>query len=55
MKKLILDAVLASAAWFGYRWFVERQAVAAYKALAHAWARGDEGEAVRLAEEAVAG
>jgi hypothetical protein len=54
MKKLIFVVALAVAAWFGYRWFVERRAVAAYKAFAHAWTRGDKAEAVKHGNEAVA-
>jgi hypothetical protein len=54
MKKLFLVAALAAAAWLGYRWLVERRAVAIYEAFAHAWARGDKAEASRHGEEAVA-
>ena len=45
MKKLILVAALAAAAWFGYRWFVQLRAIATYRAFAHAWTRGDMAEA----------
>ncbi|HKF44250.1 MAG TPA: hypothetical protein VKG01_14200 [Thermoanaerobaculia bacterium] len=55
MKKLLLLAVLAAAAWFGYtKWFADREAIQAYEKFAHAWSRGDTDEAARHGEKQVA-
>ena len=53
MKKLLLLAVLAAAAWFGYtKWFAGREAVGVYEKFAHAWTRGDRDAALRYGEKA---
>ena len=52
MKKLLLLAVLAAAAWFGYdKWFAGREVIQVYEKFAHAWTRGDTQSALQYGEK----